>query len=485
MESAGSRHILILPYPAPGHINPLIQFGKRLASHGLKVSIAITRFLAKSMEAETGAVSVEIISDGYDEGGFYEASSVEAYHDKLETVGFQTVTEVIHSYRTTATPITCLVYDAFLAWALDLAKGLGLLGATFFTQSCAVGAIYYNVQLGKAALLLDSGFVASVGLPPLEESELPSFVTNADYAPGFRVLLLGQFRNLEKADWILCNTFDVTNADYAPGFRVLLLGQFRNLEKADWILCNTFDGFEDEVLNWISRAWGKPMKAIGPTVPSFYLDKRVEGDKDYGLSLWARNSSLCKEWLDTRPPGSVVYVSFGSAVKLDETQTGELARGIRASNQNFLWVVRATEESKLPPHFVEQTADEGLVVQWCNQLQVLAHPAVGCFISHCGWNSTLEALSLGVPLVAVPHWTDQPTNAKYIEDVWGVGLRAKKGPITSADIERCIKEVMVGERRIKIKENVDRWRLMAKEAVDEGGVSDKNIKEFVAAVLTR
>ncbi|KAG9446935.1 hypothetical protein H6P81_013063 [Aristolochia fimbriata] len=446
-------HVLILPYPSAGHINPMVQFGKRVASHGVKVSIAITRFVAKSMEADAGPLAVETISDGFDDGGFREAGSAEAYHLGLQEAGSRTVTEVVHRHRAAgATPIACVVYDAFLPWARDLAKDLGLLGATFFTQSCAVDAIYYNVHLGKMGLPLDAEFVDSVGLPPLDESDLPSFVTDADYTPGFRFLLFTQF----------CN-----------------------LEKADWILCNTFDALETEVLSWISKEWGKPMMAIGPTVPSFYLDKRVEGDDDYGLSVWKRDGSICKDWLDDKPAGSVVYVSFGSAVVLDEAHMGELARGLQSSAKNFIWVVREIEEPKLPEHFVEHVADKGLVVHWCNQLQVLAHPSVGCFVTHCGWNSTLEALSLGVPLVAVPHWTDQPTNAKYIEDVWGVGVRAKcKDGITSAEIERCVKEVMEGEGRAEIKRNADRLKLMAREAVDEGGLSDKNIREFVAAMLT-
>ncbi|KAK1396331.1 UDPGT domain-containing protein [Heracleum sosnowskyi] len=101
----------------------------------------------------------------------------------------------------------------------------------------------------------------------------------------------------------------------------------------------------------------------------------------------------------------------------------ELAYGIKQSGKHFLWVVRASEEGKLPKGFVEETSTKGLVVHWCSQMEVLAHKALGCFVTHCGWNSTLEALCLGVPMVAVPIWTDQRTNAKFVADVWRMGVK--------------------------------------------------------------
>jgi pathogen-inducible salicylic acid glucosyltransferase len=104
-------------------------------------------------------------------------------------------------------------------------------------------------------------------------------------------------------------------------------------------------------------------------------------------------------------------------------------------------------------------------------------------MTHCGWNSTLEALSLGVPMVAMPQWTDQPTNAKFIVDVWKVGIRIKvdeKGIVTKEEIEMCIREVIEGESGKEMKRNSMRLKELAIEAVDEGGSSDKNIEEFLA-----
>ncbi|KAL6978912.1 N-hydroxythioamide S-beta-glucosyltransferase [Sarracenia purpurea var. burkii] len=235
----------------------------------------------------------------------------------------------------------------------------------------------------------------------------------------------------------------------------------------------------------MTKIW--PMRTIGPTIPSMYLDKRLQNDKDYGLSMFNPKTSACLSWLDDQPNQSVVYVSFGSVAELGSDQLEELAFGLRSTKYHFIWVVRSPEESKLPQNFVAEAVESGnLVVPWCPQLEVLAHKAVGCFVTHCGWNSTLEALSLGVPMVAMPQWTDQNTNAKWVADVWGMGVRARPndgGVVRREEVERCIREVMEGDRVDEIRQNAEKWRELAVQAVGEGGSSDKNINDFVASLV--
>ncbi|XP_058094342.1 flavonol 7-O-beta-glucosyltransferase UGT74F1-like [Magnolia sinica] len=452
-KEAYRAHVLLLPYPSQGHINPMLQFAKRLVSKGIKATLATTLFISSSAQFDTSSVSVESISDGYDQGGSTEAGSLEAYLEGLETAGSRTLAELIERLDRLGHTIACLVYDTSLPWALDVAKQFGIYGAAFFTQSCTVDAIYYHVYLGKLTAPLEVTTVALPGLPPLEIPDMPTFFS----ASGFH-----------------------------PSHLPLVLNPFTNVDKADWVLLNTFDSLESEVVKWIAKMW--PTKTIGPTVPSMFLDKRVRDDKDYSINLVKPDSSTCMKWLDERATNSVVYISFGSVAKLGVDHMEELAWGLGGSKKHFLWVVRGTEKDKLPPNLAESTAKMGLMVTWCPQLEVLAHQAVGCFVTHCGWNSTLEALSLGVPMVCVPQKTDQPTNAKCVEDVWGVGLRARideKGIVRREEMEFCIREVMEGERSEKFKRNASKWRELAKEAVDEGGSSDKNTDEFVSSLVLK
>jgi pathogen-inducible salicylic acid glucosyltransferase len=173
--------------------------------------------------------------------------------------------------------------------------------------------------------------------------------------------------------------------------------------------------------------------------------------------------------------------------ELSNKQMEELAFALKGSNFYFLWVVKASEEAKLPEKFVEEIGNnKGLLVKWSPQLEVLSNKAIGCFLTHFGWNSTLEALCLGVPMVGMPQWTDQLTNAKFVQDVWKVGVRVKVGEngiVGREEIEFCIREVMEGERGREIKENAKKWRGLAIEAVSEGGTSDKNIDEFVSTFI--
>ncbi|KAF8393831.1 hypothetical protein HHK36_020029 [Tetracentron sinense] len=450
-EGACSTHVLVLPFPVQGHINPLFQFSKRLASKGLKVTLATTIFIAKTMKSHPGSLIVDKISDGFDDGGIAEAGDANIYLERFEAVGSRTLAELVEKYSHDC-PVKCLIYDSHIPWALDVAKKLGMVGASFFTQSCAVDLIFYNVSRGLLSTPVQEPTVTIPGLPLLEVNDLPSFV---NYALGSYAIFLST-----------------------------ALSQFSNFEKADWLLFNTFDQLEDEVVKWMSKTW--QIKTIGPTVPSMYLDKRMAGNTDYGINLFHPDAGACLKWLNTKETSSVVYVSFGSMAALGEEQMEELAWGLKSSNSYFLWVVRASEEKKLPSKFVEETSEKGMVVTWCPQLEVLAHQAVGCFMTHCGWNSTLEALSLGVPMVAMPQWTDQTTNGKFVVDVWEVGLRVRvdeKGIVRREEIELCIKEVMEGEKGKEIKKNVKKWKDLAKEAVDEGGSSDKNIEDFIAGIV--
>ncbi|KAK2990339.1 hypothetical protein RJ640_003611 [Escallonia rubra] len=441
-------HALVLPFPVQGHINPMLQFSKRLASKGLKVTLVAT---TNSVQAPDNSIDIEYIPDGSDQTDQKKDAGLERFKSVASRV-LPDLIEKLNGYG--SCPVKLVVYDSILPWALDIAHELGLCGASFFTQSCAVSAIYYHMSHGSLEIgSLEGENVVLPSMPLMGVKDLPSFISDMDAY---------------------------------PALLRLVLDRFSNFEKADWLLFNSFDKLECEVVNWMASQW--PTKTVGPTIPSMYLDKRLEDDKDYGLSLFKPGDEDCIKWLDTKESGSVVYVSFGSLANLGEDQMEELACGLKQSNRYFLWVVRASEESKLPTNFATEASEKGLVVNWCPQLKVLAHPAMGCFMTHCGWNSTLEALSLGVPMLAVPQWTDQPTNAKYVVDIWEAGVRVKvdeKGMIRREEIEMCIREVMEGERGNELKRNAVKWKEFAKEAVDEGGSSDKHIDEFISELVRR
>ncbi|CAN1259927.1 UDP-glycosyltransferase 74E1 [Linum perenne] len=225
-----------------------------------------------------------------------------------------------------------------------------------------------------------------------------------------------------------------------------------------------------------AAAEGFPVEMEAADLPSFVTD------------LQTGSQASITQWLDSKPLGSIIYASLGSLSDIPESQIVELANALHLSNHPFIWVVRASEQDKLPPNFTSNNAT-CLIVDWCHQLEILAHPSVGCFVTHCGWNSTIEAISIGVPMVTLPVWVDQPTNAKFVGDLWRVGARANANitseVVTRDEIRRGIKEVMEGESGEEIRRNVEKWKRSAHEAVADGGSSSRNINEFVTAIKNR
>ncbi|KZV51512.1 hypothetical protein F511_37367 [Dorcoceras hygrometricum] len=453
-KEGGGPHCLVLSFPLQGHINPMSQFSKRLKHAGIaKITLVTTKYFLKSVQNITDAsFPVETISDGFDDGGAYDVAPGEAFR-RCSEHGSRTLAELVEKLRSSGSPADCVIYDPFYPWVLDVARKFGLVTAMFFTQPNFVNCIYFNAYRGelKLPVMDDTIRILPGGLPVLDRSDLPSFIQ--DY-------------------------------ESDPQVSEIMMVQFRNVELVDWVFVNTFHQLEQQATDWLSKSMA--IRTIGPTIPSMFLDKRIPDDDRYGLSIFSPITDPCLRWLDEQPSGSVVYVSFGSFATPKVEQIQELALALKSLDRPFLWVVRASEESKLPINYKEEiTRKKGLIVAWCPQLQVLEHAAVGCFVTHCGWNSTLEALSLGVPMVAMPQWSEQYTNAKFVEDVWRMGIRAKKddsGLVGRAEIARCVKHVTEGETGEEMRSNALKWKDLARKAVDEGGSSDQNIQEFVSSL---
>lgn len=200
-------HVLVLTYPAQGHINPMLQFTKRLISKGIKSTLAITKHLSKTTTTNSKTVPIETFSDGYDEGGYYQAETPEAYVESFNTVGPKSVTQLIKKLNNTSNPVTAIVYNAFITWGLDLAKKFGVVSVVFFTQAAAVNNIYYHIQKGVVSSPIFESKVSVPGLPELGRSEMPTFATDVGAYPAFSKVFVKQFENIDLVDWVLFDTF--------------------------------------------------------------------------------------------------------------------------------------------------------------------------------------------------------------------------------------------------------------------------------------
>ncbi|CAM8928571.1 unnamed protein product [Rhodiola kirilowii] len=466
MQSDHQAHIISFPFPVQGHINPNLQFCKRLVAKGLKVTLITTISIGNTIhplksqvpdESDLSRINIEFISDGFDDAkkvAALIAEDIDEYAKLFEVGVRQSLIKLLQTTREWDCSPKVIVYDSTMPWIQDVADQFGLYGAAFFTYSCAAANMFYLAHEGVVKLPVE-GQVSVPGMPLLDSKDVPSFL------------------------------HEVTSY---PIISKLLLSQFGNLSRVNWVLFSSFDQLEDEVLKSFPSQWA--IKTIGPTIPSMYLDKRLCADRDYGLYLLKPDEGTTTAWLNAKKEGSVLYISFGSIANLSEEQAQEVAYALKTSKHSFIWVVREPEQKKLPTDFIENLLpDDGLILSWCSQLEVLNHSAIGCFLTHCGWNSVLEALSAGVPMVAMPQWTDQPTNAKYIEDVWKVGIRGKtnqSGKVIPRDeINHCISQVMdEGTMKSELRANAAKWKRLSVAAMAEGGSSDKNINQFVRDVIS-
>ncbi|CAI0445420.1 unnamed protein product [Linum tenue] len=325
-------------------------------------------------------------------------------------------------------------------------------------QPVALYAVYYRYyrNLNPFPTSTDPDLTVNLpGLPPLRTEDLPSFVLPTNTFGAFSKLFSEMFGAMEKhVSWVFANSFHALEADV--------------------IINSSKDLF--------------PVVPVGPLVDPSLLGKGEEEEADGAVNLWEVDHS-CMEWLDEQAAGSVVYVSFGSLATLSADQSASLEMALKEGRWPFVWVVKGAEAGELSS---SSGGGQGIVVAWAPQTKVLAHRAVGCFVTHGGWNSTLEAVAAGVPMVVYPQWSDQPTNAKLVEDVFGVGVRVRANGdgrmiIGSEEMGRAIREVMDGPKSEQIKGNARRLKIAAGEAVAAGGegTSEVSVRKFVDEIVGR
>ncbi|MBA0744102.1 hypothetical protein Gogos_006739, partial [Gossypium gossypioides] len=230
----------------------------------------------------------------------------------------------------------------------------------------------------------------------------------------------------------------------------------------DLILCNSVYELDSSVSKLIPNAL-----PIGPLLAG---------------KTWPQDST-CLAWLNRQPAASVIYVAFGSSTMASAKQVEELALGLELSGHPFLWVVRPNfmdgSTVKFPDGFKDRVSGKGKIIEWTLQEAVLAHPSVLCFVSHCGWNSTVEGVTMGVPFLCWPYIADQFSNKNYICNVLKTGLELMKGEngITtrreiSSKINTLISSDVINSKALHVKDIV-------RKSSNEGGSSFKNFKSFI------
>ncbi|XXG55345.1 hypothetical protein AAC387_Pa03g3040 [Persea americana] len=463
-------HVVCIPFPTQGHINPMMQIAILLHKRGFLISFVNTDYSHQRLVRSGGLDSLECmdgfrfmtISDGLSPSSGAVLEEPKVFLDAMKencVASFRKLLRELH-HSPDGHRVTCIVSDSFMTFTLKVAEEVGIPEMIF----CPMGACGFMV-------IAQYGELMRRGLTPLKDESYINNVyldTTIDWIPGMRAIRLRDLGSLVQS----------TDADdFALKF---VADEAQNTLKASVIIFNTFDDLEHEVLHAIRAVFPPRIYSIGPLLRQCRLtsDHRMKSVKS---SLW-KEERECLKWLDSFEAASVIYVNFGSTTVITEQQLMEFGWGIANSNYPFMWVIRSDllmgGHAKLPQDFLDEIEGRGMLVSWCPQEEVLAHPSISFFLTHCGWNSTLESLSFGVPMLCWPFFFDQQTNCYYACNEWEVGVEIGKNAQRD-EISSFFKELMEGEKGKEMREKALKWKECAELSINEGGSSHTNLELLI------
>ncbi|XP_027358858.1 UDP-glycosyltransferase 83A1-like [Abrus precatorius] len=450
-------HIMVVPYPVQGHVIPLMELSLLLAKQGIKITFVNTK---ENHERIVNAfasgndllsqISLVWISDGLESSE--ERKRAGKSSEAVLNVMPQKLEELIECINgSESEKITCVLADQSIGWVIDIAEKKGIRRAAFCPASAA--QLVLGLSIPK---LIDDGIIDKDGTPLEKQviqlsSTMPSVST-------------------EHLVWVC-----VGNKTTQKRIFQLMMKNIKSIQKNEWLFCNSTYELEPAACSMAPE-----IKPIGPLLSSNKLG--------YSSGNFWLQDLTCLNWLDQQSPSSVIYVAFGSFTTFSPTQFQELCLGLELSNRPFLWVVQPeiTEGSKnaYPKGFVERVAERGRMVGWAPQQKILSHSSVACFLSHCGWNSTVESVSNGIPILCWPYFADQFLNRSYICDVWKVGLgfeRNGSGIVTRGEIRSKIEQLLNDEQ---LKARAKDLKEKVQIGTGQGGLSNNNLDSFIRWIKT-
>ncbi|KAK6271717.1 hypothetical protein POUND7_008800 [Theobroma cacao] len=446
MESTNAQpatvcHVVAMPFPGRGHINPMMNLCKLLASK--RKAILITFVVTEEWLGFIG-------SDPKPDNIRFEAIPNVIPPERLKAANFPDFYEAVMTKMEVPfeqlldrleLPVTAIIGDIEVRWGTCVGNRRNIPVALVWTMSASVFSMFHHFDLH------------------IKHSHAKvNLIEQVDNIPGISSSDVAELRTICHRD----------------NERVLELALdcISRVPNAQYLLFTSVYEFEPQVFDSLSATFSFPVYPIGPAIP--YLELKDGSCK----------TSNYLQWLDSQQVGSVLYISLGSFLSVSKTQMDEIIAGLQICGVRYLWVARG-EVSRLK----DCCGDMGLVIPWCDQLKVLCHPSIGGFWTHCGWNSILEAVFAGVPMLAFPLFLDQDTNSRQIAEDWKNGSRVKSTVraeklVTGEDIAQLVRRFMDVESnegkeiRRRARELQDKCLV----AISEGGSSAANLDAFLDSI---
>ncbi|XP_044506852.1 UDP-glycosyltransferase 86A2-like [Mangifera indica] len=461
-DKSQKLHAIFIPYPLQGHVNPSVQLALKLASQGFTITFINTESVHNQASKAHSKNGTDIFAKVRDSGldirymtvsdglpvGFDRSLNHDQFMAALLHVFSAHAEDVVNQIIQSGQKVHCLIADTYFVWPSKVAKKFGMLYISFWTETALVFTLYYHLDLLKR-----NGHFACTDC---REDAIT-------YIPGVKSIELKDTTSYlqETCSTTVCHQI-ISNA-------------FEDTKNADFVLCNTAQELETETISALRKkmSWF----AVGPIFSSGFTDRIVS------TSMWSESD--CSPWLGKKRNDSVLYVSFGSYAHLTKKELEEIAQGLSLSKVSFIWVLRpdivSTEvPNPLPDGFREEVAGQGMIVPWCCQKEVLAHPAIGGFLTHCGWNSVLESMWCEVPMLCYPLYTDQFTNRKLVVDDWKIGINLSNQKIvTKEEVSKNVNHLMGEKSGEAYRNSVKEVKRTMENGLKPGGSSANNMDQFI------
>ncbi|KAL6273622.1 hypothetical protein ACE6H2_024314 [Prunus campanulata] len=472
-------HFVFFPLMASGHMIPLIDIARLFAQQGIIVTIFTTphnaaRFQAVLTRDIESGLQIRIIQVKFpaEEAGLPEGcENFDMLPSPNLVVNLTAATTLLHKpveklFEELTPKPNCIISDMCFTWTTSIASKYHIPRISFAGRGCFCDLCIHNLRISNVleSVMSDSEYLVLPNLPDRIE------MTKAQLPDGTVTAKLRDFRyKMEAAETetygMIMNTFEELEPAYVQAYKKVTKDKLWCIGPAS--LCNKDD-----------------------------LDKAQRGNK---VSIDELHSF---KWLDSRAPASVIYVCLGSMCNLSSEQLIEIGLALEASNKPFIWVIRGCKETQelekwiAESGFEERNKARSLVIRgWAPQTLILSHPAVGGFLTHCGWNSTLEGICAGVPLLTWPMFGDQFLNEKLVEQILKIAVRVgvefpvKWGEeekirvvVRKEEVKEAIEKLMDGEESQGRRQRARELGEMAKRAVAEGGSSHLNIKQLIQEI---
>ncbi|KAL8215620.1 hypothetical protein R6Q57_022457 [Mikania cordata] len=469
-------HVVCVPAPPQGHLNPMLKLAKILHSKGFFVTFVNTEFNNQRLLRSQGSDSLcdfplfhfETIPNGLPPPENPDVSQdTPSLFKSLYEHGLGPFKSVLAKVSALYSPVTCIVADFCMGFTRLAADELGIPEVLLWTA-------------GPGSLICYDHFpgLIQTGLMPLKDK---SYVAN-----GYMYTVVDCIPTMPG---IHLKDIPFFVRMLNPGDEFVVEFMHRELERAktlSGVIFNTFDELERDVLDVLSLKL--PFCCgIGPLhlLESNIVNRSLDSVKS---NLW-KEDPKCLEWLDTKESCSVIYVNFGSITVMTNEQLVEFCWGLAKSNQSFLWIIRPDlvigDSAVLPPEFLVETSSRGLLASWCSQEQVLNHSSIGGFLTHSGWNSMIESVSSGVPMICWPFFADQQTNCWLSCNKWRIGMEINSNVKSDEVCKMVIELMMNGEiRGNEMRKYAIEWKNKAEKACKPFGSSMVNLENLIQLLQT-